>query len=211
MKIGIIGASGKAGSTIMKEAIERGHEVTPIVRDANKIQNKQVAIIEKSIFDLTQADIKEFDVIVNAFKADFGQEHQHVEAGKVLIEAIKGVNTRLIVVGGAGSLFVDEAKTLRNFDGPNFPEAYLATAKNMGKNLEDLQNTSDIYWTYLSPASFFDPEGKRTGTYQKNEDYVILNSNGESYVSYFDYAIALLDEIEKPQHINKRFTVIGER
>lgn len=90
MKIGIIGASGKAGKLILKEAVKRGHEVTAIVRDAAKVQNEHVAVLEKNIFDLKSEDIKNFEVVVNAFNAR-GQEHQHVEAGKVLIEALKKV------------------------------------------------------------------------------------------------------------------------
>jgi putative NADH-flavin reductase len=150
-------------------------------------------------------------VVINAFKAAQGQEQQHIEAGKVLIEALKDApNTRLIVVGGAGSLFLDETKTVRVMETPDFPEAYLPTATNMGKNLEELKSISVIQWTYISPAGFFDPEGKRTGSYQKGGDQLILNSKGQSYISYVDYSIAVLDEIENPQHINERFTVVGE-
>lgn len=211
MKIGIIGASGKAGNLILKEVVESGHAVTAIVRDAAKAKNQNVPVLEKNIFDLNTEDLKNFDIIVNAFNAPFGEEHLHVEAGRVLIEALKGVpHTRLIVVGGAGSLFVDEAKTVRKFDTPEFPEAYFATAKNMGKNLEELQYTNGFQWTYISPAGFFDAEGKRTGTYQKGKDQLLFNSKGQSYISYADYAIAVLDEIENPQHINERFTVVGE-
>lgn len=211
MIIGIIGASGKSGNLILKETVERGHVVTAIVRDAAKVKNQNVSVLEKNIFDLKADDIKDFDVVVNAFNAPFGEEHLHVEAGRVLIEALKGTpQTRLIVVGGAGSLFVDEAKTVRKFDTPEFPDAYLATAKNMGKNLEELQNTSGFQWTYISPAGFFDAEGKRTGSYQKGGDRLVFNSKGQSYISYSDYAIAMLDEIENPQHINERFTVVAE-
>ena len=211
MKIGIIGASGKAGSLILKEAVERGHEVTAIVRNASKISNDAVAVLEKNIFDLKSEDINKFDVVVNAFNAPFGEEHQHVEAGKVLIEALKGApSTKLFVVSGAGSLFVDEEKTLRLMDTPDFPDFIYPTASNMGENLKELQNTTGIKWTHLSPAAFFNHEGKRTGSYQKGKDNLIVNSKGESYISYADYAIAVLDEIEHPQHENERFTVVGE-
>lgn len=212
MKIGIIGASGKAGSIILKEAVSRGHDVTAIVRDAAKVSHQQVSVLEKNIFDLKKEDLNQFDVVVNAFKAPNGQEHQHVEAGRVLINALKGNSeTRLIVVGGAGSLYVDEAQTMRNFETPGFPEAYFPTAKYMGENLKDLQNTSGIQWTYISPGGVFDPEGIKKGTYQKGKDQIILNSTGESYISYADYALAVLDEIENQQHKNERFAVIGER
>lgn len=210
MKIGIIGATGKAGSLILKEAVERGHEVTAIVRNAAKIQNQDIKVLEKDIFDLKSEDLKGFDVVVNAFNAAPGQEEKHIEAGKVLIDALKNLpQTRLLVVGGAGSLFTDESKTVRVLETPDFPAAYFPTASNMAKNLEDLQS-SGINWTYISPSAFFDPQGKRTGSYQKGKDQLLVNSKGESYISYPDYAIAMVDEIESPAHVNERFTVVGE-
>ncbi|MED2008202.1 NAD(P)-dependent oxidoreductase [Brevibacillus borstelensis] len=211
MKIGVIGATGKAGSLIAKEAIERGHEVTAIVRNASKLTAPKTAVLEKDVFQLTAEDLKAFDVVVNAFGAAPGSEHLHVEAGRVLIEALKAApSTRLIVVGGAGSLFIDEAKTTRVMETPDFPKEYLATAQNQGKNLEDLQQSTGIQWTFISPSAFFDPQGKRTGAYQKGKDHLLVNAKGQSYVSYADFAIAVLDEIENPQHRNERFTVSSE-
>ncbi|MGM0888828.1 MAG: NAD(P)-dependent oxidoreductase [Bacillota bacterium] len=211
MKIGIIGASGKAGSLILKEALTRGHEVTAIVRDEAKVQIQGASVLEKDVFDLKAEDIEEFDVVVNAFGAAPGKEHLHVDAGKILIEAMKGAaQTKLIVVGGAGSLFVDEAKTIRVLDTPDFPKEYFATAYNQSKNLGDLQNATDIQWTFISPSAFFDPQGNRTGGYKLGKDNLLVNSKGESYVSYADFALAVLDEIENPQHINQRFTVVAE-
>ncbi|MCW3795567.1 NAD(P)-dependent oxidoreductase [Paenibacillus sp. LS1] len=211
MNIAIIGATGKAGSLILKEAADRGHEVTAIVRNASKLEDKSLNVLEKEVFDLTAEDIKGFDVIVNSFGAAPGQEHLHVEAGQALINILKDApNTRLIVVGGAGSLFTDESKTLRVFESPGFPDAYKATATNQGQNLQDLQASSGIQWTFLSPAGFFNPEGVRTGKYQAGNDVILVNSEGNSYISYADYAIALVDEIENPQHQNERFTVVGE-
>ena len=211
MKIGIIGASGKAGSLILKEALTRGHEVTAIVRDEAKVQIQGASVLEKDVLDLKAEDIKEFDVVVNAFGAAPGKEHLHVDAGKILIEAMKGApQTKLIVVGGAGSLFVDEAKTIRVLDTPEFPKEYFATAYNQSKNLGDLQNATDIRWTFISPSAFFDPQGNRTGGYKLGKDNLLVNSKGESYVSYADFSLAVLDEIENPQHINQRFTVVAE-
>ncbi|WHY56161.1 NAD(P)-dependent oxidoreductase [Peribacillus simplex] len=211
MKIGIIGASGKAGSLILKEALTRGHDVTAIVRDGAKVQVQGVSVLEKDVFDLKAEDIKGFDVVVNAFGAAPGKEQLHVEAGKILIEAMKGApQTKLIVVGGAGSLFVDEAKTIRVLDTPEFPKEYYATAYNQSKNLGDLQNATGIQWAFISPSAFFDPQGKRTGVYTLGKDNLLVNSKGESYVSYADFALAVLDEIEIPKHINQRFTVVAE-
>ncbi|MGE1165349.1 NAD(P)-dependent oxidoreductase [Peribacillus simplex] len=211
MKIGIIGASGKAGSMILKEALTRGHEVTAIVRDQAKVQIQGASVQEKDLFDLKAEDIKAFDVVVNAFGAAPGKEHLHVDAGKILIDAMKGApQTKLIVVGGAGSLFVDEAKTIRVLETPEFPKEYFATAYNQSKNLEDLNNATGIQWTFISPSAFFDPQGNRTGEYKLGKDNLLVNSKGESYVSYADFALAVLDEIENPQHINQRFTVVAE-
>lgn len=210
MKIGVIGATGKAGNLIFKEAIDRGHEVTAIVRDASKLNDQTVQVLEKSIFDLTTDDVKQFDVVVNAFGAPLGEGQAHVDAGHALIAALKGTDTRVIVVGGAGSLFVDEAKTIRLIDTPEFPEIFKPTADGQGRNLQELQETMDIQWTFVSPAGHFDAEGKRTGSYQLGKDNLILNSKGDSYISYADYAIAILDEIENPKHINQRFSVVAE-
>lgn len=210
MKIGIIGASGKAGAFILKEAVDRGHEVTAIVRNADKVSDKNVTILEKDIFSLTSEEVQNFDVIVNSFGAPAGQEHLHVDAGRKLIDILKEApNTKLFVVGGAGSLYADEAQTIRVMETPDFPSMFLPTAQNQGKNLEDLKNSS-ITWTFLSPSAFFDPQGKRTGKYEVGKDQLLVNSKGESYISYADYAIAVLDEIENPKHINQRFTVVSE-
>lgn len=208
MKIGVIGATGKAGSLITKEAVNRGHEVTAIVRNALKVDNKDVKVLEKDIFDLVSSDLEGFDVIVNAFNSAPGEETLHVEAGDKLIGLLKNAsNTRLIVVGGAGSLFVDEDKTVRLVETPDFPEAYLPTASNMLKNLLELEKTEGLNWTYISPSAFFDPQGERTGGYVAGKDHLLVNSKGDSYISFADYAIALIDEIEQREHIKERFTV----
>ena len=210
MKIGIIGASGKVGSLVLKEAIDRGHEVTAIVRDASKLTDKKVAVIEKSIFDLTKEDVNQFKVVVNAFGAPLGEEQAHVDAGHALIEALKGTNTRSHHCRRRSSLYVDEGKTVQVIDTPDFPDIVKPTAAGQARNLKELQETSGITWTFISPSAMFDPEGKRTGTYQAGKDHLLVNSKGESYISYADYAIAVLDEIENPQHKNERFTVVAE-
>lgn len=209
MKVGIIGATGKAGSKILAEALNRGLDVTAIVRSKAKL-TVDVPVIEKAIQQLTTEDVKGFDVLVNAFGAPMGQEEQHVVVGRHLIDILTGTDTRLIVVGGAGSLFVDPEKTLKVVDTPDFPDFVKPTANNQAQNFEDLK-ASSIKWTFLSPSAFFDAEGARTGKFTLGEDNLLVNSTGESYVSYADYAIALVDEIEKCAHVNKRFTVVGEK
>jgi putative NADH-flavin reductase len=210
MKIAVIGAGGKAGSEIVKEALDRGHEVTAIVRNPAKVTDSRVSVLEKDILSLTAEDLRGYDAAINAFGAPFGQEHLHVEAGNVLIEALKNVpDTRLIVVGGAGSLYVDEARTVKVVDTPGFPDFVKPTALNQGKNLEILQTTEGLRWTFVSPSANF-AVGERTGAYVKGKDHLLVNSKGESYVSYADYAIAIVDELEQPQHIGERFTVVSE-
>lgn len=211
MHIGIIGANGQAGSLILQEAVRRGHRVTAIVRNASKITDASIPVLERDIFNLTAADLEPFDVVVNTYKAAFGEEHLYVDAGEALLGALQGApRTRLIVVGGAGSLYTDDSNATKLMDTPDFPDFVYPTALNAGKQLEQLQAASGISWTYVSPAAFFDPAGKRTGAYVTGKDHVILNGSGQSYISYADYADAIVDEIEQPRHLNQRFTVVGE-
>ncbi|MEC5424219.1 NAD(P)-dependent oxidoreductase [Virgibacillus sp. C22-A2] len=210
MKIGIVGASGKAGNLILKEAANRGHQVTAIVRNLSKLEDQNVPVIEKNILDLVTEDLNQFDVVVNAFGAPLGEEQAHVDAGHSLIDILKGTDTRLIVVGGAGSLFVDESRTVRVIDTPDFPDVFKPTAKGQERNLKELQETTGLTWTFISPSALFDAEGKRTGTYKAGDDVLLVNSKGESYISYADYAIAVVDEVENAKHVNERFTVVGE-
>lgn len=209
MKIGIIGASGKAGTFILREALLRQHDVTAFVRDASKVTEEATHIVEKNLFSLSRADIDKLDVVINAIGAPLGQEQLHVEAGRYLIDILQNTNTKLFVIGGVGSLFVDKDRTIRVFETESFSVEFLETAVNQLQNLKDLQ-ASSIQWTFLSPSALFDPEGPRTGHYIKGEDLLLQNSQHYSYVSYADYAIAVLDEIENPQHINELFTVASE-
>ncbi|KAG1079966.1 hypothetical protein G6F42_023528 [Rhizopus arrhizus] len=193
VNVAIIGASGKAGQAILKESLARGLKTTAIVRNKSKI-SQDVPVIEKEAQSLTQEDLKNFDVVINAF---------------VLINALKNTNTRLIVVGGAGSLYVDEENKVRLLETEAFPKQFLPTATAQGQNLDELRASTDLKWTFISPAAFFDPEGARTGEYKTSNDKFILNSKNESYISYADYAIALVDEIEHPKHLNARFAVVS--
>lgn len=211
MNIAIIGANGQAGSLILQEAVSRGHDVTAIVRNASSIADPSVNVLEKDLFNLTPSDVSGFDAVVNTFKAAEGQEHLYVDAGRKLIEVFRQTpNTRLIVVGGAGSLFVDEKNETKLMDTPEFPAFVYPTASNAGKQLDELRLSESVNWTYASPAAFFDPNGPRTGAYKLGKDHVIANSQGQSYVSYADYAVAIVDEIENARHANERFTVVGE-
>ncbi|WP_407371154.1 NAD(P)-dependent oxidoreductase [Carnobacterium sp.] len=212
MKIGIIGATGKSGSKISAEALIRGHEVIPLVRNASKLtDSKDSRYIEKDLYDLDFDDIKELDVVVDAFNAPQGKEELHQTSLAHIVSLIQGHDKpRLIVVGGAGSLYIDDTNTTRLMDTATFPEEAKPTALNMAKAFDLLSQTEDINWTYLSPSAFFNPEGERTGNYQLGQDILLTNSEGNSEVSYADFALALVDEIENQNFINQRITVCSE-
>lgn len=211
MKIAVIGASGKAGHKILTEALSRGHQVTAIVRSAAKITDKSVQILEKSLFDLTADDLQSFDAVVDAFNAPAGHEDQHQSSLAHLTKILSGnQHTRLLVVGGAGSLYVDDKLSLRVVDTPDFPDAYKPTASNMGEAFLQLKKHQDINWTYFSPSAMFIPDGKRTGKFTLGGDRLLINDAGESTISYADYAIAMVDEIEQGKHIRQRFTAVAK-
>ena len=211
MNIGIVGATGKAGSLILDEALSRGHKVTAIVRNASKLTNDDVSVIEKDVHDVTREDFKGLEVVVNAFGAPLGEKDAHVEAGRALINTLAGTGTRLIVVGGAGSLYIDDSRTMTVIDTPNFPDMFKPTAGGQSENLEELEQTTNLKWTFISPSAEFDAEGKRTGTYETGTDVLLVNSKEESYISYADFAIAVIDEAENSKHVNERFTVVAEK
>ena len=211
MKIGIIGATGKAGSHLAQEAQRQGHAVTAIVRNKAKIADSGLSILERDLFDLTAADIEGFDSLIDAFNAPRGKEEQHQTSLRHLIDVCEQrPEVRLLVVGGAGSLYTDAERKTRVFETPDFPGAFLPTAANMAGAF-DLLRSSDVIWSYLSPAIEFDPNGARTGSYALGDDVVILNKAGESYVSYADYAVAMIDEIKNKAYIRRRFCVVSER
>lgn len=206
MKIGVIAANGKEGRLIVKEALDRGMDVTAIVRSANKTEAKKVIL--KDIMDLTKNDLKNFDVVVDAFGVwDPAKMNLHSVTLNHLADILSGTSTRLLVVGGAGSLYTDKTHTMKLSETPDFPKEYLPVANGMGKALDELRKRNDVKWTYISPAAEFDAEGKRTGSYVLAGEEFTTNEKGESYISYADYAIALVDEAEKGNHIGERISV----
>ncbi len=211
MKIAVIGAAGKAGSLIAKEALVRGHEVTAIVKPGSEDRvPKGCAVLARSLFDLTSADLKGFAAVVNAFGTPYdvpGKEKEHIDAAKLLIAIGRELpQVRFLTIGGYGSLFTDETKTKRVVDG--IPEPFRAVPQ-AAKEALDLFQASDMNWTFFSPAGSFDPNGARSGSYTLGGDVVILNRMGQSYISYADFAIAMVDEIEQAKHIRERVTAVS--
>lgn len=209
MKIGVIAANGKSGKLITEEAVNRGLDVTAIVRKENKTVAPQSII--KDIFDLTTEDLTSFDVVVDAF-GEFREDklHLHQDTIQHLSDILAHTNTRLIVVGGAGSLYVDDQLETQLYDTADFPEAFKPLATSQGKALDELRKRDDVRWTFISPAAEFIADGKRTGDYILAGEQFTLNSKGESKISYADYAIALIDEATEGTHIQERISVVSK-
>ncbi|MGN0059579.1 MAG: NAD(P)-dependent oxidoreductase [Coriobacteriales bacterium] len=206
-KIAVVAANGKAGSLIVKEAVERGNDVTAFVRSENR--TVATSSVVKDLFDLTAEDLAGFDAVVDAFGAWTPETlDQHSTTLAHLCDVLSGSDTRLIVVGGAGSLFVDPSHTTALVDTPDFPDAFKPLATAMGKALAELRKRDDVKWTYISPAADFQAEGERTGAYLLGGEELALNERGESVISYADYAIAVVDEIESGNHVNERISVV---
>lgn len=209
MKIAVVCANGKEGRLIVKEAVARGASVTAIVRGENRSAAENV--MKKDLFDLTAADLEGFDVVIDAFGAWTPETlPQHSTSLKHLCDLVSGTETRLLVVGGAGSLYVDPEHTVQVMDGADFPEMFKPLASSMGKALDVLRTRTDVKWTYISPAGDFQADGIRTGKYILGGEELTLNARGESVISYADYAVAMVDEALNGNHIQQRISVVAE-
>ena len=207
MKLAVVCANGKAGQLIVKEALNQGLDVTAFVRGENRSAAKQAVV--KDLFELTAADLKDFDVVVDAFGAWAPDVlPQHSASLKHLCDILSGTEVRLLVVGGAGSLYVDPKHSAQVMDGPDFPEMFKPLANAQGKALAELRQRSDVKWTFVSPACDFQADGERTGKYLLGGEELMLNARGESIISYADYAIAMVDEATCGNHIRQRISVV---
>lgn len=200
-KIAIIGATGRAGSQLLEEALRRGHSVTAIARNTAKIgQRAGVLTREVDVADSAalQAAVAGHDVVISA-------AHFSTIPADAIIDPVKKAGVkRLLVVGGAGSLLLPGGGKV--IDSPGFPEEYKAEASAGGVYLDTLRKEQDLDWTFLSPSAEF-VEGERTGQFRLDQDDLLVNAQGRSWISFADYAIAMLDEVEKPAHRRQRFTV----
>lgn len=200
-KIAIIGATGRAGSQLLEEALRRGHSVTAIARDPSRLQGREG--VSTVALDVTRGEgleqaVAGHDVVLSA--AHFATVPAQAIIGPVKKAGVK----RLLVVGGAGSLLLPSGE--RVIDAPDFPEAYKAEASAGGDFLQALRQEQQLDWTFLSPSAEF-VEGERTGSYRVGKDHLLVDAKGRSWITFADYAIALLDEVENPAHSRQRFTV----
>ena len=201
MKIAHIGATGNAGSRIVAEALRRGHEVTAIARNPDKLKPHPKLTLQRG--DVTdQADVAR---LVSGHDAAISSVKFQTINPRVIIAAVKQANVkRLLVVGGAGTLEV--APGVQLVDTPGFPEAYKPEALGGREFLNVLRAEKELEWTFLSPSAEFAP-GKRTGKFRLGKDRLLTLPNGESKISMEDFAIAMIDELETPKHGRERFTV----
>ena len=214
MKLAVFGATGNVGQRVVAEALRRGHEVVGVVRDPEAVQSpdKRVRLVKG---DATNADsvaavTRGADAVVSAISprptARGRPAPSLAENSRALIKGMRdsGVK-RVLYVGGASSLEVAPGKALA--DMPDFPEAYRNEAREGREALDIFRNEAKgLDWTYLSPAAEIAP-GQRTGKYRTTDDKLLVDDKGKSFISFEDYAGAVLDELEKPQHIGKRFGV----
>ena len=208
MKIAVVAANGRVAQKVIDEVLSRGHEVVAFGCHAeNDTPAKEY--IQKNLFDLTREDLAGFDAVVDAAGAWSPETFPIIpNAAKHLAGILTGTPVRLVVVGGAGSLFVNTEHTLTVAETPDFPDAFKGVAAAHQQALDFLRTAKDTQWTYISPAGDFQAEGERTGKYILAGEEFTLNSRNESIISYADYAIALVDEIEKGGHSQQRISVV---
>lgn len=210
-KVAVVCAAGKQGRLLVDEAVSRGYDVTGFVRGSDKVANPKAKTIVKDLFDLTREDLAGFDAVIDAFGAWTPETLPlHRTSLKHLCDILSGTQVRLLVVGGAGSLYVNPEHTVQVKDLESFPDMFRPLANMQGAALDDLRRRSDVQWTFLSPAGDFVADGERTGEYLLGGEEYFVNDKGESRISYADYAIAMVDEIENANNIQKRFSVIGK-
>jgi putative NADH-flavin reductase len=211
MKIGIIGGTGNAGRALCAEAVNRGHQVTAIVRDpggAAALLGPDVAVLAKDAFDLVGDDLKGFDVIIDAFNTAPAQAYRHLDLAARLVSLLRGTDTpRLVFIVGAGSLATSDDHHLLVEDLCRLPGAqtWVATPENQLKELRFLQGVDNVNWVAVSPSQTFTP-GDATG-YVLGRDELLVAADGSSHVTTGTMAVAILDEIEHPAHTRERFTV----
>ncbi len=214
MKVAVIGITGFVGTAIAKELIDRGHEITGIARNPEKttVQDPKIKLVKADVYnaDTLANVIKDHDIVISAFNAGWTNPDLYNQflAGSQSIEKateLAGVK-RLLVIGGAGSLYI--AGDLQLVDTPSFPEEYKPGATAARDYLTLLRKNVTLDWTFFSPAIEMHQgtSGTRKGVYRINKENPVFDSNNRSILSVEDLAVAIADEVENPKHIRSRFT-----
>jgi len=197
MNIGIIGATGKLGNLLVEKLTNRNEKPTAIVRNKSKLTTN-IPTIEKDIFDLTTEDIKDFDVVVNAFNAPMEDPEQFITSTEHLISILQGTNTRLVFAGGAGVLLVDENTML--VDTPEVPAEFKPIAEAEVTAFTALAEVQDFDWTYMAPPAMMEFDAPHTGKHSFSGNKLGVNADGKSFISYSDYADAFVEQIFNPEN-----------
>jgi len=212
-KIALIGASGLVGSAILKESLQRGHMVTAIVRNPDKIKLEDPNLLIKKGDVLSEQSVPELisgaDVVISAYNPGWTNPNIAEETTRAYNSIIGGVKKakipRLLIVGGAGSLYVAPEKRL--MDTGVIPQSFMPAIEALADVFYDLQKQEkEIDWAFFSPAGNIAP-GERTGKFRLGKDNLIVDPKGESNISVEDYAVAMLNEVEAPEHHRERFTI----
>ena len=212
-KIALIGASGLVGSAILKESLQRGHMVTAIVRNPDKIKLEDPNLLIKKGDVLSEQSVPELisgaDVVISAYNPGWTNPNIAEETTRAYNSIISGVKKakipRLLIVGGAGSLYVAPEKRL--MDTGVIPQSFMPAIEALADVFYDLQKQEkEIDWAFFSPAGNIAP-GERTGKFRLGKDNLIVDPKGESNISVEDYAVAMLNEVEAPEHHRERFTI----
>ena len=212
MKIAVIGANGNLGSRVVRQALERGHEVMAILYDG-ETPDARAKILKKSLFDLRKEDIADIDVVISAFGGGFKADPViNLNAFRKYIELADGTKKHLIAIGGAGSLFTDSTHNVYEYEMPNHPEFLKGISMNIKQGIDELQQTKQMNWTVVCPSRNFDSDGPFTGDYLVGtEGEIIYNEEKESYVSYEDLAKAMVDIAEENSYSQMKITVATRR
>ena len=209
MKIAVVGSNGRVGSLVVKEALAKGFEVEGIANGENKSEAKE--FLSKNALALTKEDLEGIDAVVDAVGGWTLETIPNItNVMNHLAEILSNTKTRLIVVGGAGSLFVNKERTLTVDMGPSFPEDWKPLSNAHGEGLKTLRASTNLNWTYISPACNFIADAPRTGEYKLGGEELIVNSKGLSEISYADYAIALVDVISSKKYNKERISVVSK-
>ncbi|MEF7612210.1 NAD(P)H-binding protein [Enterococcus casseliflavus] len=196
MEIGIIGATGKLGTILTEKLIQRGEKPVGIIRNRAKL-NVNIPFIEKDIFDLTTQDIDGFDIVINTFNAPLNDPDQFISSTDHLIDILKGTDTYLLFAGGAGVLLVDDTTML--VDTPEIPTEFKPIAEAEVEAFKHLRNETNINWTYMAPPALMDYEAPFTGEYKFSGNRLGVNEEGNSFISYKDYAEAFITKVYAPE------------
>lgn len=215
MKIALIGATGFVGTELLNELLSRGHQVTALARDPAKLAAREgLTVVAADAYDAAQVAqaVEGHDVVLNAFNPGWNDPQLYqrfIDGSHAILAGVKRANAkRLVVIGGAGSLFV--APGVQLVDTPSFkdhvPPNIVPGAQAARDILGEFRNETAVNWTFVSPPAFLQP-GTRTGAYRLGQEQLLMNGEQPAGISVQDFAVAVVDEVEQPKHSRQRFTV----